>query len=329
MPFTPVFEKHVNEDMQESQAGPAPRSPPSPCSSGSTAWDDSDIKKRPLSPKRDDGPEAEDLDMSYKRQKSLPPRFSTIFDTGKSAQPLPAQPSTPRIVECCHRESGKKGGIHLSTPAFVFLVIVLLFESTLLFAYTVIGLYQNTPLAFLGAVGVPTPVDGCHCGSAAADSKQSAINFAPKFVFGQPGAQMSVSDPSSVTPHETSTATSPITATSVSEATSTESETSTTDHETDHETETSTTATSTTATTTTTDAAKLAASQVLGVLKGAEESEASSLRPERSTVRATTVVTSSVGFSTSPIPTVTSIVEAKSLATITSETVVTASPLPA
>ena len=179
MPFKQVFERRVNEDMQDGGAGPAPRSP-----SPTPSFVDTDVKKQPHSHKAKSIYEAEDLDLSSKGDKTLPPRFSTLFDTTRTADPAPP---TPRVVECCHRESRKRSGVHLSTPVFILLVVVLLFESTLLFAYTVIGLYQNLPSGILSIAGAPAPVDGCHCED---ESKQGVINFSPNFVFGEKGGEV-------------------------------------------------------------------------------------------------------------------------------------------
>lgn len=183
MSFQQTFETSVNAAMREGEAGPAPRSPRSPI----PPHTDADIKKRPRSLNATSiYEEAEDLDLSSKGEKTLPPRFSTLF--GPSSKAAPPPPPTPRLVECCHRESGKKkAGIYLSTPVFILLVLVLLFESTLLFAYTVIGLYQHLlPTGLLSIGGAPPPlVDGCAC-----EGRQGAINFAPNFVFGEEGKSL-------------------------------------------------------------------------------------------------------------------------------------------
>lgn len=224
MPFKQVFERRVNDAMQQSQAGPAPRSP-TPSHSPSFEDHDDDIKKRPLSPRAKSLYEAEDLDLSSKDEKSLPPRFSTLFDTAKP-------PPTPRVVECCHRESKKRAGVYLSTPVFVLIIVALLFESTLLFAYTVIGLYQNLPSGLLAVTGAPGPAmgDGCRC-----EERQGAINFSPNFVFREKGGeilgQLSVvesmtaiesspqpSPPTSTTPSPTTSSTTTTTAASTANA---------------------------------------------------------------------------------------------------------------
>lgn len=187
MPFRKAFEKRVNDEMQSTtEAGPSHQPhPPSPLPSPST-FAGTDIKtpsKCPPSPSKASSIYEQDLDLSRKPDKSLPPRFSTLFD---NSAPAP----TPRVVECCHRSEKSRRGVFLSMPVFVLLVVVLLFESTLLFAYTVIGLYQNLPPGFARVMGVdvaaPGPADGCHGG----EEGRGVVNIAPKFVFGSEGASM-------------------------------------------------------------------------------------------------------------------------------------------
>ena len=189
MPFRKAFEKRVHDEMQSTTAEAGPSHHPHPLSPST------DIKtpeKCPPSPTKPSPlyEEEEDLDLSRKPDKSLPPRFSTLFDTSKPPPP----PPTPRAVECCHRAAAEKSkrGVFLSTPVFVLLVVALLFESTLLFAYTVIGLYGNLPTGFAGIMGMdvaaaaPGPVDGCRCG----EEGRGVVNFAPNFVFGGEDARM-------------------------------------------------------------------------------------------------------------------------------------------
>ena len=113
----------------------------------------------------------EDIEVSEKKDR--PPRFSTIFD---------APPRSPQIIER-HVEPRRKAGVYIPTPLFVVLAFVLFFESTLLFAYTIIGLYNNLPNGMLpfGSSSAAV-VGGCDC-----SGQQPGINFAPNFYM--PGAK--------------------------------------------------------------------------------------------------------------------------------------------
>ncbi|KAK5132560.1 hypothetical protein LTR08_008877 [Meristemomyces frigidus] len=166
MSFKKVFERRVNENMQENKAGRAP--PPE------VADPDVDMKKQypPSSPE----PQglAEDLEWSEKTDR--PPRFSTLFDV---APPLP-----PRAFDG-YPERKRKSGVFLPTPLFFIFAIILVFESTLLFAYTVIGLYNNLP-SRLVPVGA-----GCACELM---DRQPAVNIAPNFVMPQAQAQAPITN---------------------------------------------------------------------------------------------------------------------------------------
>ena len=147
MPFTPNFEKHVNTEMLHHQeAGPS----------------FPDIKgkgKQPETPQE----EVDIDDAEYSEKRDRPPRFSTLFGV---APPLPS-----RQIESCPQPQ-RKSGIWLPTPLFIVFAVILLFESTILFAYLVIGLYNTMPARL-----VPS---GCNC-----EADKPAINIAPNFVLPQ------------------------------------------------------------------------------------------------------------------------------------------------
>ncbi|RMY83669.1 hypothetical protein D0862_11631 [Hortaea werneckii] len=207
MPFRKTFERRVNEEMQDNtEAGPAPRP-------GSTdTYPDS---KKPIPPATPDI-EAEDIEWSEK--KDQPPRFSTLF----GVTPPPAH-REPEILPVPQRRQPTRG-VTLSTPIFVGIVVILLFESTLLFAYTVIGLYKNAPAGIFPGMSASA---GCRCEEAA----QPAINIAPNFMV--PQSQSEATETVTVTTHPSSssesTTSTPTTSTTTSSTTSTSTSTTSSD----------------------------------------------------------------------------------------------------
>ncbi|KAK0280536.1 hypothetical protein LTR91_024476 [Friedmanniomyces endolithicus] len=151
MPFSPTFEKQVNSDMREK--------------------DNPDQYAQESKGERISTPpfeaEAEDADMSEKKDR--PPRFSTLFGAA-SAPPAREFESYPA--------PSRKSGIWMPTPLFVLFAVILLFESTLLFAYTTIGLYNNLPSGFIPATA-------------------PAINIAPNFIM--PQAQATITQTTTMT----------------------------------------------------------------------------------------------------------------------------------
>ncbi|KAF2212599.1 hypothetical protein CERZMDRAFT_84258 [Cercospora zeae-maydis SCOH1-5] len=195
MSFSTHFEKKVNEDMrEEGQPGRAP-----------TEMEDADmaLKKNGYPSSLSDGQEPHD-------KKDYPPRFSTLFG---ATPPAPPPPTPPReYVREYYPEAKKRSGIHMPLALFIVLMITLFFESTIIFAYTIIGLYNNAPARLFPWAGQGSAV------TAACDSSQPpAINIAPNFVIpGQGGAE-----------HITELVTITITATPSTTSTSTTSSTST------------------------------------------------------------------------------------------------------
>ncbi|KAK5173374.1 uncharacterized protein LTR77_002055 [Saxophila tyrrhenica] len=155
MPFKQVFERRVNRNMREGEPGPGP---------DEEAREEADVKSDPDSKTFEH--EEEDIELSEKKDR--PPRFSTLF----------TQPAPPQIVER-YVEPKRRSGVTLPTPLFVILAIVLFFESTLLFAYTIIGLYNNVPQGVLPfGPGSTATVDSCNCGGG-----QAGINISPNFIL--------------------------------------------------------------------------------------------------------------------------------------------------
>ncbi|KAI6830806.1 hypothetical protein KC332_g7078 [Hortaea werneckii] len=202
MPFRKTFERRVNEEMQENaEAGPAPRP---------ESMDPYPNSKKSIPPSTPDM-EAEDIEWSEK--KDQPPRFSTLF--GVTPPPAPREPENLPVPP--RRQPTR--GVTLSTPIFVGIVVILLFESTLLFAYTVIGLYKNIPSGIIPGMGAPA---GCRCN----EDSRPAINIAPNFMI--PQSQSEATETITVTtspspPPPESTTTSKPTSTSTSTSTSTTS----------------------------------------------------------------------------------------------------------
>lgn len=130
--------------------------------------EESDIKKRPVSPS---STLVED-DLELAQKKDPPPRFSRIHDYGPA--PIPA----PVIIERDPPQREKRRGIFIPMPIFILLAILFFFMGTLLFVYTIIGLYNNRPAALLNFGGPqPAPIDGCNCAD-------KGIHIAPNFVMG-------------------------------------------------------------------------------------------------------------------------------------------------
>ncbi|RMY67681.1 hypothetical protein D0863_07621 [Hortaea werneckii] len=199
MPFRKTFERRVNEEMQENaKAGPAPRP---------ESMDPYPNSKKPIPPSTPDM-EAEDIEWSEK--KDQPPRFSTLF--GVTPPPEPREPENLPVPP--RRQPTR--GVTLSTPIFVGLVVILLFESTLLFAYTVIGLYKNVPPGIIPGMGASA---GCRCN----EDPRPAINIAPNFLL--PQSQSEATETITVT---TSPSSSPPESTTTSKPTSTSTSASTT-----------------------------------------------------------------------------------------------------
>ncbi|KAI6790735.1 hypothetical protein KC361_g7750 [Hortaea werneckii] len=200
MPFRKTFERRVNEEMQENAGeGPAPRP---------ESMDPYPDSKKPVPPSTPDV-EAEDIEWSEK--KDQPPRFSTLF--GVTPPPVPREPENLPVPP--RRQPTR--GVTLSTPIFVGIMVMLFFESTLLFAYTVIGLYKNVPSGIIPGMGASV---GCLCN----EDPRPAINIAPNFMIPQsqneatetitvtttpsPSGESTTSTPTTSKPTSTSTSTS-------------------------------------------------------------------------------------------------------------------------
>jgi hypothetical protein len=135
------------------------------------------------------GPEPEEEDYELHEKKDRPPRFSTLF--GGSPP--------PQIVErYIEQPKKKRSGVYIPLPLFIVLAIILFFESTLLFAYTIIALDNNLPSGlFPIGSSTSTRLDGCSC------AQQPAINVAPKFFMGP--SQVANKAPSLPDAHSTTT----------------------------------------------------------------------------------------------------------------------------
>ncbi|TKA27803.1 hypothetical protein B0A50_04904 [Salinomyces thailandicus] len=215
MPIRKVFERNVNENMQtNSEAGPTPPS---------------EITATPTESKKFTSPSTPDFeaaDVEGSEKKGHPPRFSTLYGIAP-----PPQPRSEPEPDQHQLQPIQRSGIHLSTPIFAGLMLLLFFESTLLFAYTVIGLYNNTPSSLLP---FGSPSTQCRC----EDTRAPAVNIAPNFMLPQAPATVTVTETETFTvtaswsrgalPEVLGMSTSWSTSSSTSTSTSTSSTTSTT-----------------------------------------------------------------------------------------------------
>lgn len=240
MAFGKIFEGKVNESMQtDGQPGRAP----------AAAEDfEMDMKKGHLAPQ----PEPEDFELHAK--KDQPPRFSTLFAPAPAPQP---QPAPREYVQEYYPRPEKKKGVFIPMPLFIIFAVILFFESTILFAYTVIGLYNNAPSRLFPWAGQGTSAAACDCGE-----HQPAVNIAPNFVLPQGALPATEAVTVTITPTRSTSSIS---------------------------------ATSSTSSTTTTDAAAIA-SDIVGILGSLTSSSSSPIAtvtytPPRSTVDITTVIT--------------------------------------
>ncbi|KAF2725472.1 hypothetical protein K431DRAFT_342917 [Polychaeton citri CBS 116435] len=167
MPFKRDFERRVNENMM-----------------GEKAEASSTAKAREAELDHDD----EDVTFSENHhtdsKEAPPPRFSTLFTTPPPLkQPTPPTP----IFESYPQSRQRSAGIFVPLPLLIIIAVLFLFESTVLFAYTIIGLYNTAPSRFLGLMNIPADNDAAMCNCPAADHQpaQAPINFAPNFMIPQ------------------------------------------------------------------------------------------------------------------------------------------------
>ncbi|GAB7334664.1 hypothetical protein MBLNU13_g06614t3 [Cladosporium sp. NU13] len=162
MSFNQDFEAEVNSNMNPSRQSIS-----------------KDVKA-PIPTSSRNSCEAEDLEfnekMAMKGHSQLPPRFSTIFDTKGPAAPA-------REFESYPQPPVGKAGIYVAKPLFWALFTIFLFESAVLFAYTVIGLVSNMSSKLVHVNGAGAVVAGCDCNT-------QPINISPNF-FMQGGTQAS------------------------------------------------------------------------------------------------------------------------------------------
>ncbi|KXT07712.1 hypothetical protein AC579_7858 [Pseudocercospora musae] len=199
MHFKEAFETSLNDHMYENDDGQPGRAPP--------AEADMDIKKKEYPPPQ---PDVQDHELSEK--KDHPPRFSTLF--GSTPAPAP-QPAQREYVRQYYPEAKRKSGVFIPMPLFIIFAIILFFESTILFAYTVIGLYNNAPSRLFpwAGAGVATTTAVCE------HNQPPSIVNAPNFIVpGQGQAQGTeiMTQYVTISPSQTSTSTSSITSSSSS-----------------------------------------------------------------------------------------------------------------
>lgn len=163
MSFNQHFEAEVNDNMHPSRQsiGKDVKTPILTSSCNSCEAEDREFNEK----------------MSMKDQRQPPPRFSTIFDTKGPA-------TSTREFESYPQPPVRKPGIYMAKPLFWALFAIFLFESAVLFAYTVIGLISNMSSKLVHVNGAGTVVAGCDCNT-------QPINISPNF-FMQGGPQASV-----------------------------------------------------------------------------------------------------------------------------------------
>lgn len=199
MPFRDSFEREVNANMASS---PTITGEGSSKHAEAFASRSQDTEARPSSvytydTKATDLEQEEttnqDCDHHHKsKAEAPPPRFSTLF-TQPPPQPHQQQQSHPQptpLPQPLYQNPypPPRRGIHLPTPFFILLTAILFFESTLLFAYTLLGLYSNLPPPILALAGVSKTentnvneigVGGCEC-----SGRGGGVEISPNFYIG-------------------------------------------------------------------------------------------------------------------------------------------------
>ncbi|CZT18084.1 uncharacterized protein RCC_03923 [Ramularia collo-cygni] len=313
MSFKQDFEHNLNNDMQgDGQPGRAP----------------TELEDVELDDKKAAFPHEEINDS-----KEQPPRFSTLYGVAsapkKPSMPSPPPPPPPPPAPVAtyeddyHREyygsppRSRKSGVTIPMPLFIVLAITFAVMSTIIFAYTVIGLYNNAPSRVFPWAGPGSATAVCN-----PVGQQPAINFSPKFVMPQAGKAV-VPEASFET--VTVSATPSTVTISATPSTSTVSATPST----------VTVSNSSTSSSSTVDPS-VAASAILGVLGGLGTTSATgstaivTVKPTQSTVTSVALVTkdpsgniisdSMVTLTSTTVvpPSITSRAEASTLAAVTS-----------
>lgn len=133
-------------------------------------------------------------------QHQLPPRFSTIFDTKVPASFDTKVPTTPtRAFERYPQQPTRKSGVYIAKPLLWALLVIFLFETAVLFAYTVIGLLNNINPKLIHTNNAGAIVAGCDCNA-------QPVNISPNFFMPQ-GQQAPVIETTTSTTSATSTST--------------------------------------------------------------------------------------------------------------------------
>jgi hypothetical protein len=167
MAFHEEFEMTVNNNMQKDDQPDL-----TPAVEGD---DGADMKK---------GHFAATVQDEFHDKKDHPPRFSTLLGVAPKPAPPPAPPPSPPppppfIHEYYPPPREHNRGVYIAMPLFILFALIIFFESTLLFAYTIFGMYSNAPSGLFSWKSNTTT--GCSC-----DNSYPAINIAPNFIM--PGA---------------------------------------------------------------------------------------------------------------------------------------------
>lgn len=188
MPFSQDFEAQVNRNMtpetsssSQDHKGKRPASFMEPEQATDEEW-------------------SEKMGMKDQSQHQLPPRFSTIFDTKVPASFDAKVPTTPtRAFESYPQQPTRKSGVYIAKPLLWAFLVIFLFETAVLFAYTVIGLLNNINPKLIHTNSAGAVVAGCDC-------NVQPVNISPNFFMPQ-GQQAPVIETTTSTTSATSTST--------------------------------------------------------------------------------------------------------------------------
>jgi hypothetical protein len=197
MPFGQNFETEVNNNMNPSRISfcQDQKGSTSPIPGDTDETDETGFNEK----------------MAVKDRNQPPPRFSTIFPTDAPAIQALATPA--REFESYPQQPTRRAGIYIPKLLFWALFAIFLFESAVLFAYTVIGLVSNMSTKLTYTNGAGAVLAGCGCNS-------QPINISPNF-FMPPGAQAPVVETTTLSASTITTSTSTSTPTPSSTSTTT------------------------------------------------------------------------------------------------------------
>ncbi|KAK4996265.1 hypothetical protein LTR66_004091 [Elasticomyces elasticus] len=121
------------------------------------------------------------LNKELEANSTPPPSIDCEFQpTPPPVQTFAGYPQAPiHTFESYPRAQARRSGMHISTPMFVLFVLVFLFESGVLFVYTVIGLYNATP-SIVVPMSPAVQHSACNCPDT---DRLLPVNMISGFVF--------------------------------------------------------------------------------------------------------------------------------------------------